>query len=113
MTRKSNAKNTLVGVEQGDLDDIFSSPHDNLLVSLSEPVCVAIGRCVVSITALGGMATLYRGGNDNSLCLSLRLGERKRGIYFGPDPDQATGLEQLANAFEAAYAKKFLASKNP
>lgn len=109
MTRSKNAKTTVDSVTEDALDELFTSGNDNNGIALPELSCIAIGRIFIAASHLGGMVTLYRGGPNNALIVSVRFGDRKRAVEIDDDEGSVTVLEQLANGVEQAWAKVYLA----
>ncbi len=113
MSRKSNAKAPVNPLSQDILDELFPGEYDGSLIALSHALCVAIGRVIIAVTALGGMVTVYRGSVNHSLVLSFRVGERKRSVELDGDDGSVVTLDQLANGIEQAYAKHVARQRDP
>lgn len=79
--------------------DLFSNP--------------SFARLAGSVVALGGMATVYLDRSDNSIGLSIRFGTKRQSYRFAGDDADDVVLDQLANNYHSAYAKRHRIEQKP
>ena len=103
MKGKKNAPTGHININSEVLAELFPSDDSPVVHSFSESDLAAIGRIISYATVLGGLVTFYRSSTERSLCLSLRLGERKRALLLNGDDIDATFLEQLSNGLARAW----------
>lgn len=103
MKGKKNASTGHINLDPALLEELFPSNNDNQLLDFDSLGLDAIGRIIAYSTALGGGCTFYQRDSDNTTCLSLRVGERKRSLELSGDSVDSTFLDQLANGLARIY----------
>lgn len=92
--------------EQAILEELFSSNDDDPLLDLPDNYLAPIGELITYSAAVGGMATFYRSSVAGSIGISVRLGQRKRGLVISGDDIDLRFLIQFIDGFKRIYLNR-------
>jgi hypothetical protein len=93
MTVRKNAKTKPAAADSDSLDELFGGLDDSNRVDFSDIDWIACGRLIAAATRRGAFVGLYIASVDNTLCLSVGVGE-KRKRYQADDAEQ---FDQIVN----------------
>lgn len=78
MKRKTNGKAVPVPQESATLDNFFSAGDDGTKLDFGDVDWLACGRLVALLVGSGALVSFYISSADNTLCISVGAGERRK-----------------------------------
>lgn len=98
MTRKTNAKARPNPAAEEAMAELFGSSDDSDRVDFGDIDWLACGRLVALCTQRGALVTFYVASADNTLCISIGVGERRKRY-------QTDTAEQFDQLIEGVFRK--------
>lgn len=103
MTRSKNAPTGHIDIDPKVLEELFPSNNSFALHSFADDDLAAIGRIISYCAAVGALVTFYGSSTERTVCLSLRVGQRKRSLELNGDDADTTFLGGIADTLARIY----------